>query len=317
MSSNDKIPVFIITGFLDSGKTTFLSYTIGLEYFHIEGNTLLLICERGEQRYDSDLLEREHTIPVNIAKQDDLTRDHLSMLAAENKAERVLIEYNGMWNDPGTIDMPENWEVVQQLTLINGSTLGLYLANMRPLMGPMLRNTELCIVNRCDGIDRARLQEYKMVLRPMLLSGSAVLMQDRRGEIMLPVMDEDLPFDVSGDNVVLDKDTYGVWFFDAKDYPERYAGKTVEYSAQIRKQDSFGEGVFAFGRVTMICCENDMTFLAYLGSFRDGSDASEYPESSWVRIRTSVETRERKEYRGTGPFLIIESIEPAQAERPY
>ena len=44
-----EIPVFLITGFLESGKTSFLENTIGEEYFSIQGNTLLLICEEGEE----------------------------------------------------------------------------------------------------------------------------------------------------------------------------------------------------------------------------------------------------------------------------
>ena len=42
-----EIPVFLITGFLESGKTTFLTQTIGEDYFAIKGTTLLLLCEEG------------------------------------------------------------------------------------------------------------------------------------------------------------------------------------------------------------------------------------------------------------------------------
>ena len=42
---NDEIPVFLINGFLDAGKTSFIAYTIGEDYFHIDGNTLLIVGE--------------------------------------------------------------------------------------------------------------------------------------------------------------------------------------------------------------------------------------------------------------------------------
>ena len=43
----DGIPVFLINGFLESGKTSFIQYTMNQEYFQTNGNTLLLLCEEG------------------------------------------------------------------------------------------------------------------------------------------------------------------------------------------------------------------------------------------------------------------------------
>ena len=40
--------VYIINGFLESGKTEFISYTLGQPYFHIKGKTLLILCEEGD-----------------------------------------------------------------------------------------------------------------------------------------------------------------------------------------------------------------------------------------------------------------------------
>ena len=39
--------VYIINGFLESGKTEFISYTLGQPYFHIKGKTLLFFAKRG------------------------------------------------------------------------------------------------------------------------------------------------------------------------------------------------------------------------------------------------------------------------------
>ena len=40
-----KLPVYIINGFIESGKTEFIEYTLSQPYFEIEGETLLLLCE--------------------------------------------------------------------------------------------------------------------------------------------------------------------------------------------------------------------------------------------------------------------------------
>ena len=42
-------PVYICTGFLDSGKTTFIKDTLMKQEWIEEGPTLLLQCEEGER----------------------------------------------------------------------------------------------------------------------------------------------------------------------------------------------------------------------------------------------------------------------------
>ena len=51
------IPVYMINGFLESGKSSFYIYTIGQPYFQTEGKTLLILCEDGEVEYSDKLLK--------------------------------------------------------------------------------------------------------------------------------------------------------------------------------------------------------------------------------------------------------------------
>ena len=41
-------PVFIVNGFLESGKTEFICYTLAQPYFQTKGKTLLIVCAEGE-----------------------------------------------------------------------------------------------------------------------------------------------------------------------------------------------------------------------------------------------------------------------------
>ena len=49
MKKDPTIPVYLITGFLDSGKSNFLKYTLQEDYFNDRSKTLLLLCEEGEE----------------------------------------------------------------------------------------------------------------------------------------------------------------------------------------------------------------------------------------------------------------------------
>lgn len=302
---NDEIPVFLINGFLEAGKTSFIAYTMSEEYFHIEGPTILILCEEGEVAYDPRLLKREDTTVIAVENEDRLTKEYFEELQKEYRPERVIIEYNGMWKDPGELVFPDKWVMYQQLTIMDGSTLGTYLANMKALMGPMLKNSELCIVNRCDDIPEEKLLDYKRKLRPMLFKGSTVIMENRYGEIELEVLDEELPYDVSGDTVIISDEDYGVWFIDAKDYPARYLGKTVEFRAQILKPASLDKDEFVPVRMVMTCCEADMQPLGYIASY---SGIDSFKDGDWVMVQAEFSLKEHREYEGEGPYLTVKKL---------
>ena len=38
-----RVPIYLITGFLESGKTSFLNFTLQQDYFQIDGKTLLIL----------------------------------------------------------------------------------------------------------------------------------------------------------------------------------------------------------------------------------------------------------------------------------
>lgn len=57
-----RIPLYLITGFLDSGKTTLLTDTLNMDYFSDGQRTVLLMCEDGETEYDPEQLSQaEHS----------------------------------------------------------------------------------------------------------------------------------------------------------------------------------------------------------------------------------------------------------------
>lgn len=297
-------PVFLVNGFLESGKTSFINYTVGEEYFHIDENTMLLVTEDGEVEYDSALLKREKTFLFREDDQKSLTKEHLAELAESCHAERIVIEWNGMWN-ADNLRFPDDWVLYQQITVMNGKTMDAYLANMKALMGPMLRYTELLLINRCDGIPDEKLLNWKRQLRPMLTQGSDIIMENAFGEIPLEVIPEDLPFDISSDPIVIGDKNFGVWFFDCRDYTERYVGKKVTFKACLMTDKRFPKDVFVPGRMAMTCCEADMSFIGFMAHYKG---LSAYRDGDWVKITAVVEERDCDEYEGKGPFLEVVDI---------
>lgn len=301
---DDMMPLFLINGFLEAGKTQFLQFTMEQDYFQTEGKTLLIVCEEGDTEYDEQLLKETRTAIIYIDSLADLTPAKLEELELLYNPERVLMEWNGMWNQDD-LRLPKDWIVYQQVTIIDGSTFDLYLKNMKPLLGAMVRNSELIICNRCDGIED--LEGYRRTLKAMN-NRCEIVFEDEEGEIE-EVSEADLPYDMSADVIEIAPRDYGIWYIDTMDKPDRYRGKVVEFTAMVLKSPNFPKNYFVPGRMAMTCCEADMTFLGYICKARE---ARKLETKEWVRVRARIEYEEWPDYQGTGPVLYAETVEPAE-----
>ena len=89
------IPVYLIAGFLDAGKTSFINGILR-DGFAAEDRTLLLCCEEGELGYDPHVLSNVFTYTVEDEEQ--LTPEFLKKLEKQYRPKQVIVEYNGMWS---------------------------------------------------------------------------------------------------------------------------------------------------------------------------------------------------------------------------
>jgi len=296
-------PVYMINGFLESGKSSFISYTLGQQYFRTSGRTLLIVCEEGEVEYSDELLKKSKTDMEIIEDESDFTPEALSYLDKRYKPERIVIEYNGMW-DFRNMHLPEDWSLEQQITVIDATTFTSYFANMKSLMVEQLRASELVVFNRCDGIED--LASFKRSVKPVA-QNAEIIFETSKGEVNV-TMDEELPYDVHADRIDLDDNGYGAWYIDSLDNLPRYVGKTISFRALVMKPKKFPKGYFVPGREAMTCCANDIAFLGFACKY---DQADTLKEGSWVQVTATVHCEFFVEYRGEGPVLKAISVEPA------
>ena len=300
-------PVYMINGFLESGKTEFITFTLGQSYFQIKGKTLLILCEEGEIEYDEALLAKSRTVIEMIEDEEEFTPSHLTELEKKHKPDRIIIEYNGMWNFKN-VKLPWYWKVEQQITTIDGSTFPMYYNNMRSLLAEMVRKSEMIIFNRCDGIED--LNSYKRNIKAVNPSAD-VIFEDSNGEID-EIFEEDLPYDLNQDVIVLDNQGYGIWFLDCMDHLERYIGKKVQFVGLVLKSDTFPDGYFVPGRMAMTCCADDLAFLGYICEF---AGAGTLKQKDWVKVTATVTKEYWQDYKGEGPVLHAISVEKTKAPK--
>jgi len=299
------IPVYFINGFLESGKTEFINFTIEEDYFKIDELTLIIACEEGEKEYEPEALGNGNAVLEYLDGESDFTLKKLSALAEKHQPERIIIEYNGMWN-PKDILLPENWSMEEQITLIDATTFAMYYANMRSRIAEMVRYADVVVFNRCDNITLDELQSFRRSVRAINSFGD-IMFENAYGEMDLG--EEELPYDLESDTIVLNEDTYGIWYMDAMERMDRYQGKTVEFLAMIMHQEDFPQGWLIPGRVAMVCCEEDIAFLGFPCKW----EGAPLADGQWVKMTAVMKEEYWFEYEGEGPVLYGISAEPAEA----
>ncbi|WP_026504768.1 TIGR03943 family putative permease subunit [Butyrivibrio sp. NC3005] len=297
-------PVYILYGFLESGKTDFLRYTIAQPYFKINGKTLLIVCEEGEDEYEEKVLRANDTIKVVIDDEENFTIGKLTNLENQYNPDRILIEFNGMW-DSRKIQLPKSWQIEQQITMINCMTFEMYFNNMKSMLAEHIRRADLILFNRCDGLNE-KLPVYKRNVKA-INQAADIIFEDKNGEVDV-TLDEDLPFDLKADPIELNNYGYGMFYLDALEHVDRYEGKNVKFRAMVAKPPEFPKTRFVPGRMSMTCCAQDMQFLGFACDY---DRASELEEKSWVDVTARIEREFVKEYGGEGPVLKAISVIPS------
>ena len=91
------IPVYLFLGFLDSGKTKFIHDTLCDTRFQNGDKTLVILCEEGETELDTSKYRGGKNVTiVTVEDQEQLTTAFLENALKKSRAERVMVEYNGM-----------------------------------------------------------------------------------------------------------------------------------------------------------------------------------------------------------------------------
>lgn len=300
------IPVYLFTGFLDGGKTTFIQETLEDPGFCSGEKTLVLLCEEGEIEYEPGKFAGGGVQFLSVEDQSQLTTEFLKDYQKKHRFDRVLIEYNGMWPVQALYDaLPRDWEIFQIILVADSTTFESYLANMRQLAVDKLQDPEMVIFNRCtDATDKAVLHR-------------AVRMVNRRAQMAFERTDgsvdeddvvEELPFDLSAGVIDIADEDYGLWYLDAADNLEKYKGKTVRFKAYVCQTPRVPKGCFVPGRFGMTCCAEDISFIGFIC---EAKDAARLKHRSWVTVTATVDAKRHPIYEGVGPWLKATRIEPA------
>ena len=307
-----QIPVYVFTGFLDSGKTKFIQETLEDPRFNAGERTLLLVFEEGEEEYDFSTYPHKNVF-LEILDQQTVTTKQLQTLAKKHKAQRVVAELNGMQLVGDLYSrFPEDWAVAQEVMFADSATFLTYNANMRNLVMDKLVGAQMVVFNRLEpGADTMPLHKVVRAANRRM----DILYDYTDGTTAFDEIEDPLPFDINAPIIEVKDEDYALWYRDMTEEPQKYDGKTVHFKAQVAMLRRDKNAMFAPGRFVMTCCVDDIQFCGVPCRYEN---SKELKPRSWVMVKAKITAEKHYLYQGElGPVLTaLEVIPGAQPADP-
>lgn len=297
-------PVYLFLGFLESGKTKFIQETLEDPRFSTGEKTLLLVMEEGVEEYETIKFSCAESVDfVLIEDKEQLTEEYLTELQLKYGSERVVVEYNGMWELQDFFNaMPEGWMINQMMTFFDANTFLNYNANMRQLVYDKIENTQLVVFNRFD--DTMDKMAFHKIVRGITRRADIVY-EKADGKAEFDDIEDPLPFDISAPIISIEDRDYAFFYRDLTEGLENYIGKTVRFKGIVATDKRLSPKDVVVGRHVMTCCEADIQYCGI---------ACELPEEmglqtrDWISVTGKIEFKKHRIYKGKGPVLVAERV---------
>ena len=305
-----QIPVYVFTGFLDSGKTKFIQETLEDPRFNAGERTLLLVFEEGEEEYDFSTYPHQN-VYLEMLDQQTVTTKQLQTLAKKHKAQRVVAELNGMQLVGDLYSrFPDEWVVAQEVMFADTTTFMAYNANMRNLVMDKLVGGQMVIFNRLPlGADTLPFHKLARAANRRI----DILYEFADGSTAFDDLEDPLPFNIEAAVIEVADEDYALWYRDVTEEPEKYNGKTVRFKAQVAMLRRDRNKMFAPGRFVMTCCADDIQFCGVPCRY---DNADKLVSRDWVMVEAKISAEKHSLYKGDlGPVLTAISVTKAEPAR--
>lgn len=307
-----EISVYLFLGFLDSGKTKFIQETLEDPRMENGERTMLLICEEGEEEYEPSRFKVKNVAIERIDAPEDLNEGTLYFLTRKHRAQRVVVEFNGMWLLQQFFDaMPESWVINQMMTFFDSATFAGYNKNMRQLVFDKINMTQMVVFNRFKG--EYEQQEYHKIVRGISRRPDIVY-EYIGGKVEYDEIEDPMPFDVEAPVIEIEDKDFALFYRDLQEKPQQYVGKTVSFKGMAAVSKKLPAGCVVIGRFIMTCCEADIAYDGF--ALKTNGLISGLATKDWLKIKAKVGYEYSPVYRKEGPVLSAESVERSEPLPP-
>ncbi|MBE7089161.1 MAG: GTPase [Clostridiales bacterium] len=308
MAKNKEITVYLFLGFLESGKTKFIQETLEDPRMKNGEKTLLLVCEDGEEEYESSRFKAGKVGVEFIDAIAELNAQNLANLQRKHYADRVIIEYNGTWLLDDLFEaMPENWVIVQMMSFFDSNTFLSYNKNMRQLVFDKINMTQMVVFNRFKG-DMEKMEFHKVVRA--ISRRPDIVYEYLGGKAEFDDIQDPMPFDIEAPIVEIEDRDFALFYRDLSENPQQYVGKKVKFKGMAAVSKQLPQGTIVIGRYIMTCCADDIAYDGF--ALITNGKISGVQTKDWLEIVAEVGYEYSAVYRQQGPVLSAIKIDRAQ-----
>ena len=304
-----EMPVYLITGFLESGKTSFILETLNDREFSKGEKMLVIACEEGEVEYDQRIVKASNSVVEYVENEEDFNPQYLDALVKKHSPSRIMLEFNGMWSLRNMANQaPKDWIFYQIFMFVDHSRFDVYMNNMRQLLSDNISISDIIVFNRCEPgkVDKKRLRRCVKALNPKIdfmfeyVDGSVE--QGFQG-------DDEMPFDVKADPIDVVHDDFGLWYIDIMSNAPRYKNKNVRVRGMVFRAKNVPKGYFVISRRAMTCCADD---IQVVGILVKSPDEAKFKDGEWVEVCGRVIAENHEVYNGNGPVIAAAAVLPTE-----
>lgn len=250
-------PLYLVSGFLDSGKTSFIKETLLNPNFNEGERTMIIAIEEGDIEYDKTFLDEVNAYVIYFDSIKDLTLEVMQNLDKTYSFERIFLECNGMEDEASFLEengLIDTWELAQSLCLVDASVFKLQNLNLRQFMYNHIRIAECLIFNRFDDDnDYIYLRNNVKAINPRV----EIIVEDVNN--MIVEFDDQDIFDLSSGELNISDIDYGMWYMDAANNSEKYENIKISLRMKFIEDLPQYENALIMGREAMVCCADDIT----------------------------------------------------------
>jgi uncharacterized membrane protein YraQ (UPF0718 family)/GTPase SAR1 family protein len=165
-----KTQVDIITGFLGSGKTTFINGL--LENEKLTNDRIVIIqCESGEIEIENQLIERKNIYVKKVAKDCNVDAKCINEVIKKYLPHRILIEYNGMKKLDDLLNVlydrtiRKNCAINKIVHAVDAATFDIFMDNMGPILIEQISGSDIIVLNNTSGSSKSMLDKIEKTLK--------------------------------------------------------------------------------------------------------------------------------------------------------
>ena len=306
----EEVSVYLFLGFLESGKTKFIQETLEDKRMENGENTLLLICEEGEEEYAPKSFGVNNVAVVTLESAAELTEENLGKISEKYDAQRVIVEYNGTWLLQQFFDaMPENWVINQMMTFFDANTFLNYNANMRQLVFDKIQMTQMVVFNRFKG--EMSKEEFHKIVRGISRRPDIVY-EYVGGKAEFDEIEDPLPYDIDAPVIEIEDRDFAWFYRDMAENTKNYINKTVKFKGMAAVSKKVPKGYIVLGRHIMTCCEADIAYDGF--AVKCNNLLENIATRDWLTVTAKIGYEYNSVYRTQGP--VLSAIEIKRAEPP-